>query len=614
MKTLHLAKDLRLPLDAVTETFAILGRRGSGKTHTAVVMAEEMLDAGVPIVVLDPLDVWWGLRVSKDGKQAGFPIYVAGGSHEDIPLTPDSGKVLADAVVDRAFPIILSIRHLSKSDQRRFVGEFCERLYDRKADPKHRTALHVFIDEADAFVPQRLLPGGERCFGAVDTLVRRGRSSGLAPTLISQRPQVINKDVLSQTEVLVSHQLTGPQDRKALEAWIVANDTEDQQATFMGSLASLQKGEAWFWSPGLLKIFQRVQVRDRRTFDSSATPKPGMATAAPKAFAKVDLEQLTAEIQSTIVKAKADDPRELRKQIKALEAQVAGKALTAVAVHLKQQKPLLTDADRQLLNTLGEEFREFVDAIAGKADATLGGIAERAKAEIDKTAAAWTDTVEKRRALFLERLQKTRVQAVLDKLDLAGRREEPTSRAPTVPARAHRADLGSRVRQPINNRPVAHPGDDSGGGLGKGERQILIAIAQHDAGVTREQLTILSGYKRSTRDAYLQRLSQKRFVDLDGDRIRATDAGVSALGSDFEVLPTGDALRAHWLQRLPEGERKILAVLARAYPNALARESLSEASDYKRSTRDAYLQRLLARRLVTTEGRGHVRVAEELFS
>jgi hypothetical protein len=123
-------------------------------------------------------------------------------------------------------------------------------LYDRKADPKHRTALHVFIDEADAFVPQRLVPGTERCFGAVDTLVRRGRSSGLAPTLISQRPQVINKDVLSQTEVLVSHQLTGPQDRKALQTWIEANDTDNQGGTFMASLASLEKGQAWFWSPG----------------------------------------------------------------------------------------------------------------------------------------------------------------------------------------------------------------------------------------------------------------------------------------------------------------------------------------------------------------------------
>lgn len=37
---LKLAPTLALPLAAATETFAILGRRGSGKTHTAVVLAE----------------------------------------------------------------------------------------------------------------------------------------------------------------------------------------------------------------------------------------------------------------------------------------------------------------------------------------------------------------------------------------------------------------------------------------------------------------------------------------------------------------------------------------------------------------------------------------------
>jgi DNA helicase HerA-like ATPase len=284
---LKIGTGLALPLEAATETAAILGRRGSGKTHTAVVMAEEMLAAGVQVVILDPLDVWWGLRVAKDGKSAGVAIYVCGGSHADIPLSADAGRILADAVVDRHLSMVLSVRHLSKTDQRRFVGDFCERLYERKADPKHRTALHVFLDEADAFVPQRLVPGSERCFGAVDTMVRRGRSSGLAVTLISQRPQVVNKDVLSQTEVLVAHQLTGPQDRKALQAWIDANDTDGRSDEFMASLASLPRGTAWFWSPGLLKIFARVAVRDRHTFDSSATPKAGVAAvASPKAFAR----------------------------------------------------------------------------------------------------------------------------------------------------------------------------------------------------------------------------------------------------------------------------------------------------------------------------------------
>jgi hypothetical protein len=95
---------------------------------------------------------WWGLRVSNDGEKAGFPIYVCGGSHEDVPLTADAGRVPADAIVDRGLSMVLSIRHLSKTDQRRFVEDFCDRLYDRKADPKHRThssvQIYDFLDES----------------------------------------------------------------------------------------------------------------------------------------------------------------------------------------------------------------------------------------------------------------------------------------------------------------------------------------------------------------------------------------------------------------------------------------------------------------------------------
>ena len=39
---LHIAENLTLPLDAVTQTFGILAVRGAGKSNTAAVMAEQM--------------------------------------------------------------------------------------------------------------------------------------------------------------------------------------------------------------------------------------------------------------------------------------------------------------------------------------------------------------------------------------------------------------------------------------------------------------------------------------------------------------------------------------------------------------------------------------------
>jgi DNA helicase HerA-like ATPase len=56
--TLKISKELSLPAEAVTETFAILAKRGAGKTYTSAVMVEEMLKASLPVVVIDPVGVW----------------------------------------------------------------------------------------------------------------------------------------------------------------------------------------------------------------------------------------------------------------------------------------------------------------------------------------------------------------------------------------------------------------------------------------------------------------------------------------------------------------------------------------------------------------------------
>jgi len=57
---LTLGPGLVLPVEAVTETFAILAKRGAGKTYTAAVLVEEMMSAGLPVVIIDPVGVWWG--------------------------------------------------------------------------------------------------------------------------------------------------------------------------------------------------------------------------------------------------------------------------------------------------------------------------------------------------------------------------------------------------------------------------------------------------------------------------------------------------------------------------------------------------------------------------
>lgn len=94
MKALKISDQLSLPPDAVTQTFALLAKRGVGKTYTLLVMAEEMLAAGQTVVVADPVGVCWGLRASADGNGPGLPIVILGGDHGDIPLEATGGSLL----------------------------------------------------------------------------------------------------------------------------------------------------------------------------------------------------------------------------------------------------------------------------------------------------------------------------------------------------------------------------------------------------------------------------------------------------------------------------------------------------------------------------------------
>jgi hypothetical protein len=322
-RSLQLAKHLTLPIDAVTQTFAIFGKRGSGKTNGATVLVEELLRANLNVVVLDPVDAWWGLKSSFDGKSPGLPIYVFGGPHGDLPLESTAGALIADLVVKERLPLVLSMKSWGVGERARFVTEFAKQMLKTNSEP-----VMVVLEEADAFIPQRPAKGEEAMLGEMDRMVRWGRSSGIGCTLITQRSAKVNKDVTTQAETLIAFRTTGPQDRDAIDNWIKFHAGEERRDELLSTLPSLPTGTAWVWSPEWLEVFDRYEFRRRSTYDSGATPKVGEKRPAPKQLAAVDLERLRGQMAETIERAKADDPRELRRQIADLKKQLSSSPAT----------------------------------------------------------------------------------------------------------------------------------------------------------------------------------------------------------------------------------------------------------------------------------------------
>lgn len=367
MRHLHITvepKEFVIPPDLVTQTVAILARKRVGKTYTASVIAEEFCKAKIPFVVLDPTGAWWGLRASANGTGPGFPVVIIGGMHGDVPLEPTAGKVIADLVIEHPgyYVLDLSLTN-SNAEQDRFATDFAEQLYRRKS--KHPEPLHLFIDEADSFAPQRPFPGQQRMLGAFEAIVRRGGIRGIGVTMITQRPAILNKNVLTQTEVLIALQTTGPQDRAAVQEWVKSHGTKAQQETFMNSLAGLQKGQAWIWSPAWLDVFKLVRIRPRETFNSSATPEVGARPIEPATLAGVDLKALQVKMAATIEKAKAEDPKALRAKIQHLEQDLKKLMMEpkAPAKPIVKEVPVWTVEQGQVVQRMIEELKAVGEVI-----------------------------------------------------------------------------------------------------------------------------------------------------------------------------------------------------------------------------------------------------------
>ena len=303
-----------LPVSALNGRLAIVGTSGSSKTYAAKGLVERLMDEGRRICVVDPLGVWWGLRAGADGGNAGgYPVVVFGGRHADIALDDGMGAALGRLLGTHPLACVVDLSELGSSGGRRlFMTAFAKALHEANTEP-----LHLVLDEADLWAPQRAQPDGQELLGQIEEIVRRGRVRGFVPWLITQRPAVLHEDVLSQADILLPMKLTSSQDREAVGRWI------EGQA---------DRAEGTLWAPSD-DVLKRVHFPLIRTFDSSRTPQRDESVATPRTLAAVDVSALAialADMEAVTSDRDADPARGRRdpasgshRRIKQMEGELA---------------------------------------------------------------------------------------------------------------------------------------------------------------------------------------------------------------------------------------------------------------------------------------------------
>lgn len=354
-----------IPADALDDRLGYFGTAGSGKTYNAGSGVERLLHAGKRCIITDPLGVWWGLRLSADGKvQSGFDVIIFGGQHGDLPLNENLGTLIGETVAGIKESCILDLSDLgTKAAERRFMLAFLSALY------KHATGepMHVIFDEADMWAPQQIRDREQepaKLLGMMETIVRRGRVKGFVPWLISQRPAVLNKDVMSQVDGLVAFKLTSSQDRDALGDWVKGQADIGQWNEIWKSLPTLNRGEGIVWLParGTLKTAHFPQ---KVTFDSSRTPKRGEKTKRETKLKALNLDSLRKRMATVQSDALANDPRIIEEADKAGYARGYRDCAAATKVALATKVEAVLTSVQALQNTvLPIEYRQPRLAVA----------------------------------------------------------------------------------------------------------------------------------------------------------------------------------------------------------------------------------------------------------
>lgn len=560
---------------------------GFGKSWAVRQLCEETFGR-IPQIVIDPEGEFHTLREK-------FDYVLAAARGGDVEATPRTAAVLARRLVEHSASAVLDLSELKPSDQKRFIRIFLETMLALPRELWHPTL--VIVDEIQIPAPEKG-HGESEALDTVSDFAARSRKRGFCLIGATQRLSRFNKDVAAQlhNKLIGFASLDTDIDRSAKELGF----DKDHRAT----ISRLDPGQFYAFGPAIAKEVTLVKTGPVQT----THPKAG-TTVAVSSF------PASSKVKALITSALADLPKEAEQEARTIEDLKRDNAkLRGDLTRAQKAQPAasaIAKADPSEIQRLA--MKAFQTLVEGRAKDEAGTIraGKSAITLLEKSVATFAADVADRVVPGLRKL--------IDSL------ESPTSAAaPPAPTNGnghHKTAVSAAPRQTVT-RPVTQGSisrrsaprrDPSVDGIGKGEAKVLAAIASYTDGVDRNQLSVLTGYKRSSRDTYIQRLQAAGLIEVSGSRITATDAGIDALGSDFEPLPTGVALQEYWLNRLSGGEHEILSALIESWPHAVLRSHLDEVTGYKRSSRDTYLQRLQARRLVESVGRAEVRASSMLF-
>ena len=290
----------------------VVGKRGSGKSHTLGVIAEGLATAtGVTPIVVDPMGEFSALATEHDGRTPppriranALPAHAWCTLLDLDPTSPTGALVwraatqtttldamrtaVTDADADPATrraatnhlqlaqhwnvfhpdaptittlldddPIVVDCSTIPTPDANAICHAIATDTYHARLTDDTTTLPWLLLDEAHVFFDGTAAP-------ALETLLTRGRTPGTSLVTATQRPSALPPLVHSQTDLTIAHRLTNGHDRNSLATAHPTHDITTNLPTRTGDTLLIDDPT---------DATHTVHVRDRHTPHHGTTPR-----------------------------------------------------------------------------------------------------------------------------------------------------------------------------------------------------------------------------------------------------------------------------------------------------------------------------------------------------
>ena len=326
---------VELPIvDLLTGRGFVTGKSGSGKSNSASVVAEKLLDRGYSLLAVDIDGEYYGLKEE-------YEILHVGGDEEcDLQVNEEHAEKIAELALEGNVPIILDVSSfLDESRARELLTEVTKHLFAK--GKKQKQPFLMLVEEIHEYIPEG--GGLDECGRMLIKISKRGRKHGLGIVGISQRPADVKKDFITQCDWLVWHRLTWNNDTK-----VVGRILGGEYANY---IEEMNDGECFLMTDWAEEI-RPVQFERKRTFDAGATP--GLDD-----FERPELKSVSGDLVEEL-QGITDEQKRRQDRLEELERE------------LRQREERIRDLERQLseardLQRMADRFsRAMMEQVTGR--------------------------------------------------------------------------------------------------------------------------------------------------------------------------------------------------------------------------------------------------------